>query len=292
MKKVVQAILLKSCVLVLMLSSSLPAMAQYMTRAELLESFEFFQKQHKSEGLNASSISSVHRQRQPHKGLGSENEKIIIFQVMLEKNAIGAMAIREDLSSLSPSVKSMVVTQDLNRIHQYLSNHIDDDYFSVENVSEKNNSLQVIINAKNSTELLKTLKQTSIVKDAEIIAVIAQSPTVFTIEEPAGIEPFQPEKWTKESGYHEALYRLGKSNEEYIVVSIVFRDPFDKYTSYSEQPYYQVIKDISKGRDRNKMIGFEITEAKTNKHYATELLNVKNLEYIFNSPLVSNIVPR
>ena len=280
-----------SLILVLLSTMPLTSMAQYMTRAELLESIEIMKKQHASLKLNTLNDSNQ-RIRQPHEGKGNRSEKATIIRVLLNNKPLGAIVSDLDLSGFSKEVIKVASTQDLNRAHQYLSRLVDKNEFYVSEVSKSGDDLKVVLYSKEDMELLRVLNDSTLVNEAAITAVISSTPTVFRAQEPEGIKPYEPEKWTKESGYQEAVYQLEQSGEEYVVVSFVFRDPFDKYVSYLEQPYYQVIKEISKGRDQNKMIGFEITDSETNKHYATERINFQNLNYVLESPLVSNIVPR
>ena len=276
--------------LILVLSSAMPAMAQYMTRAQLLESIEVMKKQHASLQPNTLKTSDQ-RIRQPHEGKGNRSEKITFIRVMLNSQSLGALASDVDLAALPKEVVKMATIQDLNRAHQYLSSFIDNNEFYVKRVSGTDKGLRVKLYTQKSDQLLRVLNDSSVVNEATVTNIIASTPRVITVKEPEGIKPYEPEKWTKESGYNEAIYQLEQSGEEFVVVSFIFRDLSILGERIVNQPYYSVIKHIEKGRDKKQLIRFGNTN-KAAIHYRTERLNKMHLEYVYNSPLVSNIVPR
>ena len=275
---------------ILFCSSTMPAMAQYMTRAQLLESIEVMKKQHASLQPNTLKTSDQ-RIRQPHEGKGNRSEKIAIIRVMLNSQSLGALASDVDLAALPREVVKMATTQDLNRAHQYLSSFIDNNDFYVTRVSKNGDDLNVHLRTKEDEGLLKALNDSTLVNEASLTGVIAYIPRVITVKEPEGIKPYEPEKWTKQSGYNEAIYQLEQSGEEFVVVSILFTSAREPQKRSVHQRYYPVIKYIQKDRDKKQLIRFG-RSSKSGNYYRTERLNKMHLDYIFQSPLVSNIVPR
>ena len=279
-----------SLILAFVSTMPLTAMAQYMTRAQLLESIEVMKKQHASLQPNTLKTSDQ-RIRQPHEGKGNRSEKAVGIEVILNSQSLGALASDVDLAALPKEVVKMAKTQDLNRAHQYLSSFIDNNEFYVTRVSEVDKGLRVKLYTQKSDQLLRVLNDSSVVNEATVTNIIASTPRVITVKEPEGIKPYEPEKWTKQSGYNEAIYQLEQSSEEFVVVSFIFRDLRILGEGIVNQPYYPVIKHIEKDRDKKQLIRFGNTN-KAAIHYRTERLNKMHLDYIFNSPLVSNIVPR
>lgn len=269
------------------LAVSTTAMAQYMTEAELLASIKVLEKEHQANQLKPLSTQTLLEQRK-RKRLPIE-KYAVIFKVLLDSDALGALATPEMLSGFSIEVAEAARSQDVNRAQQYLSTQIKEHEFIVESIEETSEGLRMSIRGKEVLE--NALNQTDLVINVVDDGVIAYIPRVIYPQEPDGLQPYEPEKWTKESGYQAVLQQFAQSDEEYLAVSIVFRDPRDPEKRTGRQPYYPVIEFIEAQLGQKQLIRYGQTNNER-IYRRTEWLNRELLDYVYQNPLVSNIVPR